>query len=150
MATLVQLAFAFTTVVVTVVIHLLGLVLIMRLLEAGEARAHRRTRLMHMMLMGAVVCCLFALHLTEIGIYAVVYWVAGAVTPFDVALYFSATTFTTIGYGDVTVAGPWRLFAALEGLTGITLAGWSVAFLITVVRRLELWQRTGQQGPSGD
>jgi hypothetical protein len=35
----------------------------------------------------------------------------------EVAFYFSGTTYTTVGYGDVALAKPWRLLGPLEGLT---------------------------------
>jgi len=137
-ATLLQFSLGFATVGTTVVLHLVGLALILRLLELCKERL-KRTRIMQMILMGSVVCGILALHMAEISVYALIFWLGGALAPYDIALYFSATTFTTIGYGDVTVDGAWRLFAALEGLTGITLVGWSVAFLVTVVRRLDQW-----------
>lgn len=150
MAALIHIALAFATVGVAVAMHLVGLTGIGRLLDALKFRVRQRSRAMQMVLMGTVVCCIFALHLTEIALYALFFWWGGALTPFDTAFYFSATTFTTIGYGDVTVDGLWRLNAALEGLTGITLAGWSVAFLVTVVRRLDQWQRRSQTARNGD
>jgi len=140
-AILLHLALAFATIGGTVVLHLLGIALLTRLLDGVTTRVNSRTRTLQMVVMGLVVCGLFTLHMIEIGVYAAIYWSMGALSPFDDALYFSAVTFTTIGYGDVVVTGPWRLVAAFEGLTGITLAGWSVAFLVVVVRRLDQWQR---------
>lgn len=138
--TLLQVGLAFATVGLTVTIHLIGLSRIVRLLVLLEGARDGLSLTTRMSYMGVVVCCLFALHLVEIGVYAIIYASAGAVPPFDSALYFSAVTFTTIGYGDVTVEGPWRLFAALEGLTGIILVSWSAAFLVAVIRRLDLWR----------
>lgn len=138
--TVFQLFLGFLTVCVTVVVHLLGLSLILKFVGSPERHVRRRGPLVRMAFMGLVICCLFTLHLAEIAIYALVYLVGGALLPFDSALYFSAVTFTTIGYGDLTVDGPWRLYAALEGLTGIILVSWSVAFLVTVMRRLEIWE----------
>lgn len=48
------------------------------------------------------------------------------------ALYFSALTFTTIGYGDILPLHLMRGFAVLEGLLGIALSG---AFLVSLTRR---------------
>ncbi len=49
------------------------------------------------------------------------------------ALYFSAVTFTTLGYGDLAPAsGPGRFFAGLEALIGMTLMA---LFLVCVVRK---------------
>ncbi|MDK1032710.1 MAG: potassium channel family protein, partial [Planctomycetia bacterium] len=49
------------------------------------------------------------------------------------ALYFSAITFTTIGYGDWHPEGWARLFAASEGLIGLILIA---AFTVILVRKI--------------
>ena len=49
---------------------------------------------------------------------------------FEAALYFSTVSFSTLGYGDVIPAEEWRIFAALEGVDGFLLIGWSTAYLI--------------------
>jgi len=49
------------------------------------------------------------------------------------SLYFSLTTYTTIGYGDFHPLGIYRLFAAIEGLFGIILTS---LFTVIVARRI--------------
>jgi voltage-gated potassium channel Kch len=49
------------------------------------------------------------------------------------ALYFSAVTYTTTGYGDVVLPTEWRLVGAVEALTGILMCGWSSGFWFVVV-----------------
>ena len=39
------------------------------------------------------------------------------------ALYFSAVTYTTTGYGDLVLPQEWRLLGAIEALTGILMCG---------------------------
>lgn len=51
-----------------------------------------------------------------------------ALPDFESALYFSATSFTTLGYGDVVLDPKWRLFGAIERANGLLLFGWSTAF----------------------
>ncbi|MBV9887583.1 MAG: pentapeptide repeat-containing protein [Acidobacteria bacterium] len=57
--------------------------------------------------------------------YALIYQQTGAIhdRSFISCLYFSAVTFTTIGYGDLAPHGVFRLVAASEGLFGILLCG---------------------------
>ena len=52
------------------------------------------------------------------------------------ALYFSAVTYTTTGYGDLVLPEQWRLVGGVEALTGILMSGWSTGFFIAVVNRL--------------
>jgi Ion channel len=55
---------------------------------------------------------------------------------FDMALYFSAVTYATIGYGDVVPPENWRLLASMEGLIGILMCAWSGGFIFAIVTRL--------------
>jgi hypothetical protein len=52
------------------------------------------------------------------------------------ALYFSAVTYTTTGYGDLVLPPDWRLVGAVEALTGILMCGWSTGFFFAVVSRV--------------
>jgi hypothetical protein len=81
---------------------------------------------------------LFGLHTIEIWLYAALYSGLGEFKNFESALYFSTTTFVTIGFGDVVLSPRWRLISAIEGANGLILIGWSTAFLITVTTRLRL------------
>jgi hypothetical protein len=52
------------------------------------------------------------------------------------ALYFSAVTYTTTGYGDLVLPADWRLIGGVEALTGILMCGWSTGFFFAVVSRM--------------
>jgi len=43
-------------------------------------------------------------------------------------LYFSAASYTSLGFGDIYPHGPMRLFAGIEALVGLIMIGWTVAF----------------------
>ena len=75
-------------------------------------------------------------HLLEITIWAGFYYWKDALPSIETSFYFSAVTYATIGYGDIVVAQPWRVLAAMEGLTGILMCGWSGAFFFAAVNRL--------------
>ena len=77
-------------------------------------------------------------HLLEITIWALYYRLSGALPAFEDSFYFSSVTYATIGYGDIVLPPPWRLLAAMEGLTGILMCGWSGAFFFAAVNRLYL------------
>jgi len=77
-------------------------------------------------------------HLLEITIWAVYYRLSGALPSMENSFYFSSVTYATIGYGDIVLPAPWRLHAAMEGLTGILMCGWSGAFFFAAVNRLYL------------
>jgi voltage-gated potassium channel Kch len=51
------------------------------------------------------------------------------------SLYFSTTTITTLGYGDITPRGVFRYFAMAEVILGIIYMGIIIYFLTRVMRR---------------
>lgn len=79
---------------------------------------------------------MIALHLVEIGVWGVFYTLSGAIGDLQTALYFSAVTYTTTGYGDVVLAERWRLVGGIEALTGILMCGWSTAFFFWIFSRV--------------
>lgn len=54
-------------------------------------------------------------------------------------VYFSAVTFTTVGFGDVIPAGPVRFLAGTEALAGFVLITWSASFTYLEMNRF--WRR---------
>jgi Ion channel len=52
------------------------------------------------------------------------------------AFYFSGVTYTTLGYGDVVLAEPWRLLAPVEGLMGVLMCGLSTGYFFVVLSRI--------------
>jgi hypothetical protein len=124
--------------------HYEGLRWINRQLESTRRHQHVRRR--------SVLYAIFALlllHILEIWIFGLAYhglllWPAvgvlqGAIghSVFD-HVYFSATVFTTVGFGDLSPMGPIRFLAGTEGLTGLVLVGWSASF--TYLEMEHLWR----------
>ncbi len=79
-------------------------------------------------------------HTIEIWIFAVVYyWMiqepawgsfAGAFNnTFMDCVYFSFTSYTTLGFGDIEPHGAIRYLTGIESLTGLVLVTWSASFL---------------------
>lgn len=49
--------------------------------------------------------------------------------------YFSFTTFTTLGFGDIEPTGGLRYLTGVESLTGLVLITWTASFLYLEMRR---------------
>ena len=43
---------------------------------------------------------------------------------------------TTIGYGDLVLAKPWRILGPVEGLTGILMCGLSAGLFFAIVSKI--------------
>ena len=127
-------------VAVTVAIHAFGTVYWIRHLTRhyagadGELRSHKT---LPALTWSAVV--LLMLHLVEVVVWALAYLLimpGDKIAAFEEAVYFSVVTFTTLGYGDITLADhEWRLLSGAEALNGILLVGWSTALLYAVFQR---------------
>jgi voltage-gated potassium channel len=52
------------------------------------------------------------------------------------AFYFSASSYATVGYGDVILPSKWRLLGPLESMVGMLMAGVSIGLLFAAVTHL--------------
>ncbi|MCX7960636.1 MAG: potassium channel family protein [Burkholderiales bacterium] len=124
-------------VVACVLIHYEGLVLASRTL--ARMGGHRRVKVLY------AIGWLLGLHVVEIWIFGVALWalahwpeagsVGGGIPHLFDAVYFSAVTFTTVGYGDLTPVGPIRFVSGTEALAGFVLIAWSASFTYLEMER---------------
>lgn len=135
---LIQLVLATVAVVATALIHLSGLTVLTHALRfqnaaLGSLRAVRLSLLL--MATIGIVC----LHTVEIWSYASLYLALHALNDFEQALYFSTSTYASIGYGDVLLPHQWRVLGAIEGAAGTIMLGWSTAYLVLLLTRLKMF-----------
>jgi len=83
-----------------------------------------------------VAIMMFAAHLTEIGLWALVLERCGEFSNFGAAYYHSAVNYTTLGDSAFAMSARWRLLAALEAGDGMLMFGISTAVLFAVNQRL--------------
>ncbi len=137
-----QLGIATLVVGATVLVHLIGLATLLAILRRHR---HASSRVVAAFINAAVIVLaafgLFALHSVEIWFWAGVFMSLGAFPDLEHALYFSTSTYVTIGYGDVVLPPGMRVLGAIEGASGIILIGWSTAFFFSIVDRLKLLER---------
>jgi hypothetical protein len=75
------------------------------------------------------------LHILEILVWACFYrWKCLASS--EASFYFSASSFSTVGYGDVLLPQTWRFLGPIESLAGITMCGMSVSGLFAILTRI--------------
>ena len=127
-----KLFIAWALMALCVVVHAMGMTVALRLLDKMILRMGVRFWLSTWLLV-RVAGWAILLHLVEIALWAFFYTWKGALPDMTTALYFSAMTYTTTGYGDVVLPSAWRLVGGVEALTGILMCGWSAAFFFAVV-----------------
>ena len=108
----------------------------LRRITARQRARPTGLRRFYALMAGAVAA--FLSHVVQIWIWAVVYRLAGEFDTMQTALYFSTSSFTTVGYGDVTASPDWRLLGSFESAAGMLLFGLSTAFLFEVMR--DVWR----------
>jgi predicted ferric reductase len=119
-----ELGAATMMVAATTLVHFFGLLLLTRLMTRAHSRLRTHEaawRQAGMILI--VVFGIFALHTIQVWLYAVLFRALGEFATFEQALYFSTVSFSTLGYGDLTLSAPWRVLGAIEGVNGLVLHG---------------------------
>jgi hypothetical protein len=101
----------------------------------------------------AVILSAFAAHAAEVGLYAIAIYVlihqfqlgtlgSDGAASFSAMVYFSAETYTSLGYGDIVPTGHLRLLAGFEALNGLLLIGWSASYTYIAMQRF--WDTDGR------
>jgi hypothetical protein len=139
-------------VIATVAIHATGIAVLLRgLVRLPAAPTTRAWTIARLLL--RVIWWLVLLHLTEIAVWGLFYLWQGRLPDAEAAFYFSGATYTTLGYGDVVLAKPWRMLGPIEGLAGILMCGLSTGYFFVVVSRIHQSlhvEATGAQRRSRD
>ena len=89
------------------------------------------------LLVARLVSTLLLLHLTDAMVWAIFFLLIGALPDVKTAAYFSLTSYTTVGYGDVLLPEPWRLLGPLEAAVGVLMLGWSTGILVAVIGMID-------------
>jgi hypothetical protein len=122
-------------VAITMWIHAAGISALLRVFMKLHLQSPIRARALMVILL-RMIWWLVLLHVAEISVWAFFYLWRGYLPNAEAAFYFSGTSYTTVGYGDVVLAKPWRLLGPLEGLIGILMCGLSTGYFFVVVSRL--------------
>jgi len=87
-----------------------------------------------------------ALHGLQVLVWAGCYrWLC--LPSWESALYFSATSYTTVGYGDIILPSKWRMLGPIESILGILMCGLSVSLLFAIATRLMGNERSPNAAP---
>ncbi|MEX1024158.1 MAG: potassium channel family protein [Planctomycetota bacterium] len=108
-----------------------------RLLPRTPVR--RRSRIV------GLIACMLAAHVVEVWAFALSYWwlagwpalgeIVGVTAAANEYVYFSATVFTTLGFGDIVPHGALRILVGTEALVGLSMITWSASFAFLEMQR---------------
>jgi len=80
---------------------------------------------------------LLSLNFLEAIIWGFTYYLLPGITEFEdleKAIYFSLVTFTTLGYGEITISSTNRILSGFEAMNGVLLLGWTTAMMFSVLQ----------------
>jgi hypothetical protein len=129
-----RLAIALVLMALCVVIHAAGVSEALRHLRQYPPRSQDFWAITRLFVL--VAAWIVLLHLAEIAVWAHFYLWRDAMPSLATALYFSAVTYTTTGYGDLVLPEGWRIVGGVEALTGILMCGWSTGVFFAVANRV--------------
>jgi hypothetical protein len=135
---LIVLLYSVILVIVITGIHLMMLRFIFRFIPRLKVRWSLR--------MAVVVLIAIFTHIIEITLFAAVmyllvtqgghgYLEGQDVFVFSDYIYYTAVTYTTIGYGDITPEGTLRFYVAILSLTGLVMIAWTASGFYVIMQR---------------
>lgn len=133
-----------------VVFHFEVIQLLNRFCPAPHASSPRKFRNRPIIL--ATMFALLIAHVVEIWLFGVAFWYLldqdglGAINGYAHLslldnVYFSAATYTTVGWGDLAATGHVRFLAGTEALVGFMMVTWSASFSYLIMGRT--WGKSG-------
>jgi hypothetical protein len=85
---------------------------------------------------------LLLLNFSQALLWALMYFYVPNITEFESlekAIYFSLVTFTTLGYGDLTIQTNFRILSGIEAINGMLLIGWSTTLMYSAMQAI--WKK---------
>jgi voltage-gated potassium channel len=131
-----QLAIAVVLVMLTLWIQCLGIAELIHWARTSIDRGMARLSALH----AAILMIRFSILVIVLHFFQILLWSAFyrwyCLPTWESSFYFSATSYSTVGYGDVILPRIWRLLGPVESVTGVLMCGISVSFLFVVASKL--------------
>jgi hypothetical protein len=90
--------------------------------------------------LAAIMTMLLVSSLLQMASWAALYLWLDQFDDFQTAIYFSGVTFTSLGYGDLTLEGRARILSAMEAADGLMMFGvTSAVFMIVLQHSITRW-----------
>jgi hypothetical protein len=96
----------------------------------------------------SAICLMLLSHLVETLVWTTVLVWGNLVASWRDAGYFTANTYTTLGYGTVLLAEPWKMLAPIIAVSGLLTFRWTGSVLVDVVSRVGRLKELAQDARS--
>lgn len=136
MPVLFQIGLGTLILLICAILHLAITTGLIQRLKQNQPSFHQRTRSGNFLRTAVVFIVFLASHTLHLYIWAFAIWALDALDGYEEPIYFALVTYTTVGYGDVTLAPDFRIFGAMASVTGILLFGVTTAFLVSYLAQL--------------
>ena len=97
---------------------------------------YRHHHLRRQLFFSGIVLLILATHLGEMLVWGLTLTGVGAIPIFRDAFYYSAVTYTTLGYSPDLLPQGWRILAPMIAMSGFFAFGWTTGVLVNVVGRM--------------
>jgi len=134
-----KLAIGAFMILITVVLHAVMCDFVFRFIENHTSGFIRTLKsLWKIGVLICTVCIVGAALMVDIWLWTLLFYglESDVLKDLDTALYFTTTTFTTVGYGDIVLPPEWRLLSSCTAINGMILFGWSTAFIFEILTAL--------------
>lgn len=125
-------------IILTILIHGYGTIYWVKLLNNKYSKAKLfKSQKTNVWVLIYTAIFLLSLNFLEAIIWGFTYYILPGITEFESlekAIYFSLVTFTTLGYGEITISSSNRILAGLEAMNGVLLLGWTTAIMFSVLQ----------------
>lgn len=105
-----------------------------------------KLRVLHRLRILIAVIGVLTAHVFEVWIFALGHYLLVTTGKFGTLIgdfsgglldysYYSFSTYTSLGFGDITPEGPIRFLTGMEALTGLVLIAWTASFMFLEMQR---------------
>jgi hypothetical protein len=132
--------------IVTTGVHAGGMILAIFIIRSHGRDLRNLSPWKHIYWLSGIILIMFLVSLLEVMAWALTYLVLNAIQGVEQAVYFSMVTFTTLGYGDITLNESWRLLGSFQAANGIIMFGWTTAIVVAAVQQIYFSHKAEEKG----
>jgi len=117
--------------ILSLLLHGLGMAYVQK--THRDFEQSQRFRAYHQLTFSVLIAMLAATHFFEVLLWAGAMTAIGVIPVFRDSFYYTAVTYTTLGYAENTLPHQWRILAPMMAMSGVFAFGWTTSVLFAIV-----------------